>query len=49
MCSASTANENSWFEHRSERRCYYGNIVVFPGTQGDFQKDCVFKRWIGEI
>ena len=45
MCSAFTANGYSWFEHRSACGRYYGN-VAFPGTEGDFQKDCIFKGWI---
>ena len=38
MWSAFTANEYSRFEHHYSVR-YYGNIVAFPGTQEDFQKD----------
>ena len=25
------------------------DIVASLGTQGDFQKDCIFNGWIGEI
>ena len=37
MSFAFTANEYSWFEHRSAWGRYYGNIVDFQGTQGDWR------------
>ena len=42
ICSAFTANEYSWFEHRSARGRYYGNIVSVSQKLRGFP-----KGWIG--
>ena len=35
----------SWLNGYNSR----AGIKAFPGTLVDFQNDCVFKGWIGEI